>query len=677
MVVSVSAMAESGACVTAMRQLGLNPNRGALWRYAAIQKYFQTATDPAQFQAETGFTVKRDAKTGEATEVTIRVLTDNPGSHIQVIGDFNNWGHGQPPVELHVDPTNTAYHTGVIPGLKHGMQYRLVENGEERIDPSAKQFTTPEFMARFHPGEQPFLNSIFWDIDHPGAYQMKHQPPDLRGKPHWITEQGVAELVQKFRAADGQVGPRSVAETYSFTARSGVAKEVAKGYNLFEALPMGEFVDGGVWCFHYLLYGNFGPTSRYGTPDEFREMVDAFNAAGVGVIMDIVPGHYPHSGNLGYRELEPVGMHKWRNRWGASLYGDRGTEWGTNRYDYLNPFVRRFLIDGIVTMMRDYRLSGIRIDNVDGIRSQPGGEIFLREMAETIRKYFPSAYINGEAFSDHSPAITRTDWNGMGMDTTNDADFGFLYTGFIRTSFQKRTEELDMNQLRDILDNEDTWQMTPRLRMITDHDEASQGSQGATGSYPATLVQGGGWYYVVNKIKAFNSLSFLSGPFAMDMLQTRILQEGSYFSNPPVDWTLLERESNRQTQDYFNSVFQTIKDQTAFGMQNHSPHVVNDFDNTNKVITFEKIDYDTGKRFFVVINLGHRGMDNYRFGAQGEGTFRVLVDSDRHEFGGSNRLKDLLPGDVLSTDGQGLHDKDHSIVLPHLAPYGVLILEQQ
>jgi hypothetical protein len=294
-----------------------------------------------------------------------------------------------------------------------------------------------------------------------------------------------------------------------------------------------------------------------------------------------------------------------------------------------------------------------------------------------MRRYFPFAYINGEAFFDHAPAVLRTDRNGMGMDTTNDNDFGFLGNGFIRTSVQKRTEELDMPYLAHILDSEDAWKMAPRLRLMTDHDQAAQASGGFSGAYPASLLQGGGWYYVVNKIKAFNSLVFLSGPYAMDMLQTRLLQEGNYATNPPVDWTLLERESNRQTQDYFNSVFQTIKDQTAFGMQNHSPHVVNDFDNTNKVITFEKIDYDTGKRFFVVINLGHRGMDNYRFGAQGEGTFRVLVDSDRHEFGGSNRLKDLLPGDVLSTDGQGLHDKDHSIVLPHLAPYGVLILEQQ
>src|ERR1039457_1035068 len=97
-------------------------------------------------------------------------------------------------------------------------------------------------------------------------------------------------------------------------------------------------------------------------------MVDTFNKAGIAVIMDSVVGHYPYNGNVGNRALFPVGIHNWKKENGQNLFGDQESPWKTNRYDYNNPWVRRFLIDSIMTNLKNYGISGIRFDNLDGIK---------------------------------------------------------------------------------------------------------------------------------------------------------------------------------------------------------------------------------------------------------------------------------------------------------------------
>ena len=236
------------------------------------------------------------------------------------------------------------------------MEYRLLVNGQPLIAPSATTTTTPEWTDRSQgPGRPSYLNSIFWDHDHPNAYRMQTTSVDLRGKFPIIAEEEAYELVRHWRDPRGQVGPRSVAETYKFIAESGVIDELKRmGYNAIEFLPFNPSVDGPQWDRRYLVFDLFGPNSRYGTPDECKQMMDAFNQAGIAVIMDAVAGHYTDQGNAGIRDIGPVGIHNFKKNDGRNLFGDQRSPWGTYRYDYNNPSVRRFLIDGLVSNLKHY-----------------------------------------------------------------------------------------------------------------------------------------------------------------------------------------------------------------------------------------------------------------------------------------------------------------------------------
>ena len=657
-----------------------NPWSESLARYEVIRDLGLNPTlDIHGFRAQTGiFVTKRDAQ-GNPVEGTLRVLSDNPKNDIRVIGDHNTWGaHASETDTLHSVPGTPYYETTIKP-LSNAMEYRLVVNGRQLIDPSATTFTTPEYREKMHGSANPaYLNSVFWDHDRPGAYKMTVAPADLRGKPMIIGETEVFTLVQKWRANDA-TGPRRVSETYKFIAESGIIDELKRiGYNAIEFLPFTPSVNGDAWYLRYQVYGLFGPNARYGTPDEFAQMIEAFNRAGIAVIMDAVVGHFPVRGNDGLQDLAAVGMANWKKADGQNLFGSVWSPWGTLRYDYANPFVRRFLTDGILTMLQRYRIGGIRFDNLDGIRLYDGpgggGPQFLKELADEVHRYQPETTLIGEMYFGESDVLKRLDWGGFGYDYRTNSNLFDFFKDFL----QKRTEEINMQVLRDAIRGPWGWQEASRVAYITNHDEAANARGGATGAYPATLLNGGSWYYVERKTIAFGAIPFFSSSVVLDMPQMRLLQEGTFNNNPAVDWGLRSLDSQSHAYRFFSLLSNLIRDNGAFAFQNFHPNIENHTDYDNRVISFLRVDCATGAKYYGVINLGDRAIANYEFGVEAPGKrFKVIADSDRAEFGGTDTLAKALHGSSIPVNGYGMHSKPQSIKIPYLGSYAVLLLEQE
>jgi len=614
------------------------------------------------------FVTKRDDQ-GRPIEAFIRVLSDNPNNVIEVKGDFNNWGaNGM--VRLHPD-SDPHYVIGTLTNISQAMQYRLVVNGQELIDPAALVQTTPEFDQKMYGRSDQFLNSVFWDIEGLGKYTAQSNPVDLRAEPIAVSENDIFSLAKLWRF-NGQVGPSNRNNTYKFIAESGIINKLKEsGINAIEFLPLTASVDGDVWSHRYLSYAPFAVDSRWGTPAEFAKMVDAFNGVGIGVVLDIVPGHYAQTGNAGVRDLAPIGKQNFKKADGRALYGDSVSEWGTFRYDYENPYVRKYLIDGVINFLKYYGLSGIRIDNYGGVQSRPGGRDFLRELNYAIKAYAPATWINAESFGGENNITRRQDQNGDAATTHNSGDF----FGFINEMAQKRTDEIDMNMLRGILRNPWGWQESAALNYITNHDEAANTRSGASGAYFATLVSGGGWKYVEGKTRAFAALGMFSGSFYLDMPHLRILQEGSFYNNAAIEWDNLKYDSQRHMNDFFADLTKYYTSNRAFAFQNTHPDIENHTDYENKVLSLKRIDFQTGKVIYVVINLGDRGFSNYRFGVSDMGHYKVAVDSDSSKYGGSNWLGNGSQ-DGLWADNEGMHGKEHNIRVPYLAPYSVTVLEK-
>lgn len=661
-------------CEQALDTLNRNAFQQELKNYATIESLaldVKTSKQIEHYQSQTGFSnIKRDSS-GNVTQAKFRILIDNPNAEVTLLGPFNHWGADANTKDfLLTSHDGGIYYEGTLSGLKHGMEYRVVlknkQTGEVKslLDPTATTQTTPEFSEKVHgSASPPFLNSIFWDHERPGAYRMKHPSVDLRGKYLDILEAEIGALVNKYKG-----GPKTRVETYRFIAQSGIVDEIKKmGYNAIEFLPFNPSVDGNTWHFRYQVFDLFGPNSMYGTPDEFKMMVDAFNKAGIAVIMDDVIGHYPQSGNSGIRDLAPIGIHQFKKTDGRNLFGQDYSPWGTFRYDYANPYVRQFLIDGVMTHLKEYGISGVRIDNFDGVKGANGGYQFMQDYVRAIKEHRPETQLIAEMFFGDNSVMRAQSHGGMGMGYRNHSDF----FDFVKDYMQKQTEEINMDRVRNAIRDPWAWGELMRVSYITNHDEAANRRDGATGAYPATLLKSddSSWYYVERKTKAFGSLAKLSGAASLDLPQMRLLQEGSFYSNPDIDWSLVQYNSQKTNNDYFSHLSKTIQEQPAFTPQNLHPNIENHTDYMNKVISLERIDFKTGKKVYAVINLGHYALPNYRFGISTNGRFKVTVDSDRADFGKS--------APTIQADTQGEHGKSNSLVLPVLAPYQVLVFEEQ
>lgn len=630
-----------------------------------------------QFAARTGIRVTKRDNQGHAVEGEITVLSDNTKNKIVLIADFNNWGKNVQPADELKPVQGTPYYRAKIRSLKHRMEYRLLLNGKQVLDPAASMYTTPDYYAGTGRGNGPaYFNAVFWDLEHPDRYHLKNAPVDLRDKPVVIGETEVYELIRRFPRGS-QTGPASRFETYKFIANSGVITELKnQGYNAVEFLPFNQSVDGERWSYRYQVFGLFAPDSRYGTPDDFARMIDAFNAAGIGVIMDAVVGHYPFKANDGVRNLGDVGIHVWKKADNRLLFGQVTSPWGTNRYDYANPYIRRFLVDSILHMMKYYGLAGIRFDNLDGIRLYDGpgggGPEFLKQLTSELRSYRPESLLIAEMFFGENSVLKALDQGGYGINFRTHSNL----FDFFKDNVQKRTEDIDMKALREAIRGPWGWKEATRCQYITNHDEAANRRNGATGAYLASLVNGGGWQYVEGKTMAYSSLAMLSGSIYLDMPQLRLLQEGSFNDNPGIDWSLRSLASQGRMYHYFRDLSTVFKGNPAFAFFNYHENIENHTDYQNKIISLARLNRATGKRTMILINLGHQEFNNYRFGTDATHGLKIVIDSNQNIYGGNDRLHQSSRGQ-LAVDTQGIHGKARSINVPYLGPYSVVVAEEQ
>lgn len=675
------------ACSEALRALSANPYAGAerrweIFRFEQARIAHASPEKPLEnFQPQVGFTViERDAK-GNAIRAKIRVLVDNPNTELVLLSDLNRWGQ-ELRASDYLRQTEGPYFEAIV-DVRHGMEYRLALDGRQVLDPAAEAFTTAEYYARKRSGnDPPNLNSIFWDFDRPDAYRLRFQPVDLRAKPIIIAETEPWQLAKNWEYK-GRRGPARKGETYRFIAESGLVEKIqSMGYTAVELMPLAAQLElstierpGDGWWIAYQAYGSYGPTTKYGTPDEFAMMADAFNRAGIAVILDIVPGHFPYAGNAGVRSLAEIGLHHFKKADGRHLFGGEvPTEYGTYRYDYSNPDVRRFLIEGSLTMMKRYGLSGLRLDNPDGIRSYPlgGGDIFIRELAAEVRRYRPEAILIAEQFNKERNTIMALDKDGLGFGFRTHYDW-FQYA--VRYNALRSDGKINIWPIRN---NIRIWDNPGQVFFVTNHDlagnEAPEG--GASGAYFASLI-GGGPADVEGRTKAWGALSMMSGGAYLDMPQFRLLQGGDLNRNPEVEWNLLSLDGPKGVSEFFSHLSRTIRDNPAFAFVNSHPDIENHSDANNKVISLARINFETGKRYYALINLTDRPIENYTFGIHRSSEFELLVDSDRAEFRGSGTLAIRVPSGRLQANAWGEHGKPCSVTVPYLAPYGVLLLGER
>ena len=275
--------------------------------------------------------------TGDNT--VFRVWAPNAAA-VSVVGDFNSWDNEANPMER----SDGGIWETSIKGLKNFDTYKYAVTASDgmtcfKSDPYARHYETAPANA-----SKIYTSDYTWNDE------------------KWSAEQKVKNIYESpVNIYELHAGSWRRFEDGSFYDYVTLARELAEylkkmNYTHVELMPITEYPFEGSWG--YQVSGYFAPTSRYGTPDDFKKLVDIMHENGIGVILDWVPAHFPRDG-FGLFRFDGTPCYEY-----ADPRKGEHKEWGTVVFDYGKPQVRNFLISSAVYWIKEYHIDGLRVDAV-------------------------------------------------------------------------------------------------------------------------------------------------------------------------------------------------------------------------------------------------------------------------------------------------------------------------
>lgn len=640
--------------------------------------------DINEFSAKSGTAVLSRYQNKKANTVQFRVYVNRKYARVKLIGPFNDWGRKQDQGEwlLKPDSKSEFYTVSVVGGkIKHKTPYLYFVNGKILRDPASAYFDKDG-------------NSVFWDFDDPSAHYYKFKKPDLRGKSVKILQTDLPGLVTHFENAKGNSGWQIEPDgTFDFIRSSGVIKKIKDlGFNAIQFLPVARSIDGGKWSLRYLVPYLYSINNYWGTPDDFAAMVDKFHEHGIAIIVDLVVSHAPYKDyRLFGKPADDVGIHLWQDDKANQTYLDQETNWGTKRYRIADANIRSFVNESALFWLKHYRVSGFRIDNVDGIlrygdngdgRERPNGREFLRELTSEAYKYDPSVFFHFEA---HYFYKNNAKWLVQKLEEDKKALGATAYTSsrltyhFHAEYMPFSADKLSVWKYKHINDEQEWGESASTIADFHNHDAAAGlMSMRATGSYAydaLTVKNPDLHYHAVGKIKVMEALiSFLAEGRTLDLLQSLLLQTGSFEHDSTIHWQLVNSELVRAMLNYKKDINKLL-DQEEFWPINVSQRKIINLDDINKCLTFiRSTKKDAGKHGYLVhINISGAMLKQIVIPAPIVGDYKVIMNSDLFTYAGSGRVQfaEVLksaPTNQFELFPHGLH-------LTQIAPYGIVIFK--
>ena len=586
---------------------------------------------------------------------------------VSVVGDFNGWDGRVHPMRA-IRPA--GYWEIFLPDLGQGDRYKfevIGSNGQAvlKSDPCGRRFELPPQTA-----------AIVWPDD-PYQWTDGDWMAERRRSGQWLRKpMSVYEvhLGSWQRAANGQL------LTYCEIGELLVPYVQQMGYTHVELLPIMEHPFTGSWG--YQVIGFFAPTSRFGTPDDFKALVNAFHVAGIGVLLDWVPGHFPKDQH-GLARFDGTALYEH-----ADPRQGEHQDWGTLVFNYGRHEVRAFLLSNALFWLREFHIDGLRVDAVSAmlyldysrdegqwIANQFGGREnleaieFVKHLNQLVAHECPGAVVCAEestSFSGVSHAIT-------------DGGLGFTY-------------KWNMGWMHDMLDytkqppvhrkwhhNKITFSMvyaySERFMLPFSHDEVVHGKKSMLDKMPGDVWQkhaGLRSLYGYMYAHPGKKLMFMGG---------EIGQWREWNHDWQLDWEVLGDPRHAGLQRWVRDLNWTYKEEAALWEADHDPSGftwIEPDDAERSVIAFTRQTADHpagpllmgGRSLIAIVNFTPYPRRDYRLGVPATGSYSELLNSDAEVYGGSNMGND---GRVES-EAVPSHGHQHSIRLT-VPPLGFLLLK--
>ncbi|MFD1384722.1 1,4-alpha-glucan branching protein GlgB [Rhodanobacter aciditrophus] len=620
-----------------------------------------TIVDPYQFPSTTfndpeyhsATLYKKEGAIPASAEVTQELHIDGtrfgvyaPAARsVAVVGDFNGWDGRIHPMSSNGDGVWRLFIPDVKPGARYKFEIRAA-NGDilpHRTDPFA------QYIEQF-----PSFASV---VCKPNSYSWQDK--------QW-TERPIEDTyetpmsIYEIHLGSWRKHMDGTSLSYTEHTQQLVDYVVEMGYTHVEMLPVMEHPFDGSWG--YQPVGLFAPTSRYGTVDEFKALVDALHQAGVGVIMDWVPAHFPTDGHGlgnfdGSKQYEyPDPKKGWHTEWNSLIY-DFGKE---HVIDYLisnaNFWLEEFHIDGlrvdaVASMLYlDYsRKDGEWVPNVDGGNQNYEAIAFLRRLNETVYLNHPRCFTIAEE-STAFPGVSKpTYMNGLG--------FGFKWNmGWMNDSLEYISKDPIYRQYHQ---GELTFSMVyaydEQFILPISHDEVVHGKGSMIAKMP-----GDAWQKFAN-LRAFTSYMYFHPGKKLNFMGNELAQGMEWSHERSLDWHLLDVDFHKGQQQLTKTLNHLYKDEPALHLD-HSPsgfEWISLDDSANSILAFIRKAKGSCEHIIVVVNFTPTPQENYCIGTPMAGRYECIFNSDDEAYTGSN----YPVAASYNTQNTPSHGRDQSLTL--------------
>ncbi len=550
---------------------------------------------------------------------------------VSVVGNFNGWnGHEH---RLHVRWDASGIWEGFIPEIGHGeiYKYKIHSNNHgvvtEKADPFGRYCEHPPKTA-----------SIIWDADY--DWKDKKWMGNRKSKNSLDTPFSVYEvhLGSWKRDADNNF------MTYEQLSEDLVAYVKDMGFTHVEFMPIMEYPYDPSWG--YQLTGYFAPTSRFGDPAGFKLLVDKLHQAGIGVILDWVPSHFPEdSHGLGFFDGSHLYEHPDRQK-------GYHPDWKSLIFNYGRNEVRAFLISNAIFWLDQYHVDALRVDAVASMiyldYSREEGEwqpnmygnneylealSFIREFNEAVYGSFPDVQTIAEESTAFTGVSKPVQYGGLG--------FGMKWMmGWMHDTLQYfKKEPIYRKHHQNDLTFSMTYAFTENFMLPFSHDEVVYGKQSLVYRMP-----GDEWQQFANLRLMFGymfthpgtNLIFQGGEFG---------QTSEWNFQQSLDWHLTQYEVHAGVQALVKDLNKMYKGQPALYEKQFSPdgfQWIDYGDHENSVLTYIRRGHDTKNDLFVVCNFTPAPRENYNVGIpKDSGKIKEILNSDDKKYGGSGMKSKL------------------------------------
>ncbi len=574
---------------------------------------------------------------------------------VSVIGTFNAWdGRAHPMRVMGSSGVFELFIPGVLPGALYKYEIRTPRGlTQVKTDPFA-------FKLEQSPTNASIVEGVAGHAWHDDEWMARRAASNPVREPMLVYE---VHLASWKRDENGRMlSYRELAPL--------LAEHVTRlGFTHVELLPILEHPYGGSWGYQVGAY--FAPTSRHGSPDDFRFFVDTLHQAGIGVLLDWVPAHFPKD-DWALRRFDGTACYEHAD----PRLGDH-PEWGTHIFNYARHEVSNFLLANALFWIEEYHLDGLRVDAVASMlyldygreagqwmRNRFGGRenleavAFLKQLTHAMNTQHPGVMMIAEE-STTWPRVTHPIREG-GLGFTFKWNMGWMHD----TLDYYKVDPFFRKGAHDKLTFAMMYEYSEQFVNPLSHDEVVHMKGSLLRKMP-----GDEWQRLAN-LRTLIGYSITRPGKSLFFMGTELGPWSEWNHDRSLEWELLEDPRRRGLESFMATAGAMYRAHSCFWRRDHMPSGfswVDVADKEQSVLSYAR--FDGAAHAIIVMNLTPVPRDTYRLGAPASGRYRVALNSDAEMFGGSG----YAVSDSVETDAEPYHGfpQSMSVTLP---PMAILVL---